>query len=116
MTAAAGAYGLNVTQASIVIQCEVWWNLSVEWQAICRVYRQKQESEVLAIQLFASNSAIDQEILQVQRSKATITSELMEPITRRSDEEPNIRDLCFPERTTPMTFAEYDASTSHVKN
>lgn len=62
MTAGAGAYGLNVTAASIVIQYEIWWNLNVERQAICRVWRQLQELEVLAIQLFASNSPIDLEM------------------------------------------------------
>jgi len=96
MTVGSGAYGLNVAHASIVIQCEIWWNLSVEWQAICRAHRQGQTSEVLAIQLFASNSAIDHEYLRVQRIKHDIVSELMEPIIRRHDEEPDIRGLFFP--------------------
>ncbi|KAF8854060.1 P-loop containing nucleoside triphosphate hydrolase protein [Acephala macrosclerotiorum] len=108
MTAGCGAYGLNVTQASIVIQCEVWWNLSVELQSIARAHRQKQESDVLAVQLFASNSPIDKELLGVQRSKACITSELMEAIFRLPDEEPDIRELCFPLELSPMTFEEYD--------
>lgn len=96
MTTGAGAYGLNITDASIIIQCEIWWNLSVEWQAICRVWHQNQTSEVLAIQLFGRNSWIDKEILRVQITKADITFELMEPIVRRPGEEPDIRDLCFP--------------------
>jgi SNF2 family DNA or RNA helicase len=96
MTAGSGAYGLNVTDASIIIQCEVWWNLSVEWQAICRVWRQNQTREVLAIQLFSHDSGIDMEIANVQIKKADITSELMEPIIRRPGEEPEILDLCFP--------------------
>jgi SNF2 family DNA or RNA helicase len=96
MTAGSGAYGLNITDASIIIQCEIWWNSSVEWQAICRVWRQNQTSEVLAIQLYSQDSAIDQEISKVQVKKADITSELMGPVIRRPGEEPDIRDLCFP--------------------
>ncbi|PMD25704.1 hypothetical protein NA56DRAFT_383508 [Hyaloscypha hepaticicola] len=47
MTAGAGAYSLNITDTSIIIQCEIWWNLSVEWQAICRLWRQTRTSEIL---------------------------------------------------------------------
>jgi len=101
MTAGSGAYGLNVTDASIIIQCEVWWNLSVEWQAICRVWRQNQTKEVLAIQLFSQNSGIDIEIAGVQVLKSHITSELMKAIFRRPGEEPEILDLCFPKVIAP---------------
>jgi hypothetical protein len=48
---------------------------------------------VLAIQLFAFNSAIDIEILQVQTKKYMITSELMEAIIRRPEESPDIRKI-----------------------
>jgi len=108
MTVGSGAYGLNVATASIIIQCEIWWNLSVEWQAICRAHRQGQTSEVLAIQLFALNSAIDHEYLRVQRAKHDIVSELMEPIIRRHDEGPDIRELFFPVMIAPMVFEEYE--------
>jgi SNF2 family DNA or RNA helicase len=64
MNAGAGAYSLNITDASIIIQFEIWWNLSVEWH-ICRVWRQTQTSEVLAIQLYSRDNAIDQEISKV---------------------------------------------------
>ena len=107
MTAGAGAFGLNITIASIFIQCEIWWNLNVEWQAICRVWRQKQESKVIAIQLFASNSDIDHGILKIQARKAAVTSELMEPIVRRPDEGPEILPLYFPQVVAPLTYDEY---------
>lgn len=111
MTAAAGAYGLNVTAASIVIQCEIWWNISVEWQAICRVWRQLQEHDVLAIMLFATNSAIDLEILAVQARKADITNELMEAIIRGPDDEPDIRPLAYP---PALSLTNYGPEHSHL--
>jgi SNF2 family DNA or RNA helicase len=107
MTAGAGALGLNVTAASIVIQCEIWWNLNNEWQAIRRVWRQLQELQVLCIQLFASNSPIDLEMWKVQTIKATINDELMEAIFRRPDEGPDIRDLLFPRAMAASRFDEF---------
>jgi len=103
MTAGAGAFGLNVTAASIIIQCEVWWNLSVEWQAICRIWRQNQTNAVLAVQLYGTESWVDQEISRVQIMKSDISSELMEPIIRRPGEEPDIRDFCFPLVVAPWS-------------
>lgn len=113
MTAAAGAYGLNVTAASIILQCEVWWNVNVEWQAICRVWRQLQENAVLAIVLFASNSAIDYEILSIQAKKADVTNEIMEAIIRGPDDGPDIRPLVFP---PAIGLANYTPEPYHLKD
>ncbi|TAQ90574.1 hypothetical protein B7494_g1099 [Chlorociboria aeruginascens] len=93
MTAGAGEFGLNITAASVVIQCELWWNESNELQAICRAHRKKQTRDVLAVQLFGSNSDIDWEILGTQKRKATVNSDLMEAIIRKPDDGPDIREL-----------------------
>ena len=51
ITAGARGVGLNLQSASIMIQTEVWWDVSNEWQAIARIYRQGQTERVHVFQL-----------------------------------------------------------------
>ncbi|KAL2864584.1 P-loop containing nucleoside triphosphate hydrolase protein [Aspergillus lucknowensis] len=96
ITAQAGSCGLNLQQASIVIQAEIWWNANTEKQARARCYRQGQEKDVRWFRLFAPNSAIDTEIDVVQRRKSTVNSKIMKPLVRK-DEAP----LVVPRFPTP---------------
>lgn len=95
MTAGAGSVGLNLTSARIVVICEEWWNSSVEFQTICRCWRQGQKEIVKVIKLHVMNSAIDGEISRVRRGKTKINEELMEPLFHRHDEIPKVVDLLY---------------------
>lgn len=55
----AGGVGLNLTEASISVQTEAWWNRNTELQAYARVNRQGQQKEVKLIRLEAINSAVE---------------------------------------------------------
>ncbi|KAK5131862.1 hypothetical protein LTR08_000529 [Meristemomyces frigidus] len=88
MTCGAGSVGLNITEASIVIQLEPWWNGNNENQAIARVYRQGQTAEVIALLLVAQNSGIDHTIINTRDKKTRQIEELMEPLVRDIDEGP----------------------------
>ncbi|TAQ83552.1 hypothetical protein B7494_g8124 [Chlorociboria aeruginascens] len=108
LTATAGSTGLNITAASVMIQTEVWWNKNTEIQAMKRLHRQLQTSEVMVIQLFAINSPVDSEMLKVQTIKATINSEIMEAVYRHHDEGPDIRELIFRKSFAPPQYEEFD--------
>jgi SNF2 family DNA or RNA helicase len=93
ITAGAGGTGLNITAASIIIQTEVWWNANTELQAAQRLWRQKQEKDVVWLRFECKNSMIDQEMKRVQSGKTRVITELMKPLIRRDDEGPDIRSL-----------------------
>ncbi len=93
ITAQTGGVALNLTAASVVILAEEWWNSSTQNQALCRAVRQGQRKEVLAIQLHATNSAIDAEIARVRNKKSLVVSDLMRPLVRGPDEGPLILPL-----------------------
>ena len=69
----AGGYGLNLTEASIVVHFDPWWNPAVEAQATDRAYRMGQTESVSVIKLVSQNS-IDEKVLKLQESKAELFS------------------------------------------
>jgi SNF2 family DNA or RNA helicase len=82
-----------MSHAGVVIQTEPWWNRSIELQALSRVHRQGQTDTVLYVRMEASNSAIDAEIIAVQKKKSRINEILMAPLIRRHDEGPADIDI-----------------------
>ena len=86
ITTGAGGVGLNITDASIVIQTEPWWNHNTERQAYARVFRQGQQKKVKIYRMMASNSSIDIVVLGVQRAKTSINERLMGPLVRSWDQ------------------------------
>lgn len=69
----AGSVGLNLTRASCVILMDIWWNPSVEDQAINRVYRIGQTKPVNVYRLTVKGT-IDDKIMQLQENKRQITA------------------------------------------
>jgi SNF2 family DNA or RNA helicase len=90
VTAGAGGAGINLSAASIVIQCEVWWNMNDERQAWFRLRRPEQGKEVVIYRLFAENSLVDYHIQMVRDAKAEVIDKFMEKLRREDDEEPEI--------------------------
>lgn len=82
MTSGAGSVGLNITEASIVIQLEPWWNGNNEGQTISRAYRQGQEDDVIALVLLATNSLIDTTIMKTRDTKTMLIADVMRPLVR----------------------------------
>jgi SNF2 family DNA or RNA helicase len=87
VTTGAGGAGINLSAASIVIQCEGWWNINDERQAYFRVRRPEQEKEVTIYRLFAENSLVDYHIQMVRDAKAEVIDEFMGRLRREDDEE-----------------------------
>lgn len=64
----AGGTGLNLTTASRVILCDVWWNPSVENQAIDRVHRIGQTRDVFVTR-FRMEGTVEDRIYTICASK-----------------------------------------------
>jgi len=72
----AGGTGLNLTAASLLFLVDPWWNPAVEAQAIDRIYRIGQQQAVTAVRLISPNT-IEEKIMELQKNKQFIASELI---------------------------------------
>ena len=66
--------GLNLTAGNIVILLDMWWNASVEKQAMDRVYRLGQQRPVSVFRIVIENS-IEERVLQIQEKKLQMASQ-----------------------------------------
>eukprot|EP00931_Biecheleriopsis_adriatica_P059917 TRINITY_DN35925_c0_g1_i1.p1 TRINITY_DN35925_c0_g1~~TRINITY_DN35925_c0_g1_i1.p1 ORF type:complete len:953 (-),score=180.90 TRINITY_DN35925_c0_g1_i1:116-2974(-) len=73
----AGCVGLNLISASRLYMMDLWWNPSIENQAINRIHRIGQTKEV-HIYKFVVRDSIDLGIMSLQRSKALLCEALMD--------------------------------------
>lgn len=67
----AGGVGLNLTEASRAFMCDPWWSPSVEDQAIDRIHRIGQSSNVKVVR-FIMEGSIEEKMLRIQERKRTI--------------------------------------------
>jgi DNA repair protein RAD5 len=73
----AGGVGLNLTAASRLYMCDLWWNPAMEEQAIQRIHRIGQKQEV-HIYKFVIKDSIDQGIVALQRAKSLLCEGLLQ--------------------------------------
>ncbi len=73
----AGGTGLNLTGADTVVHFDPWWNPAVEAQATDRAHRIGQTRVVTSYKLIAAGT-VEEKVLGLQRSKATLLSDLFE--------------------------------------
>lgn len=71
----AGGVGLNLTAASRVFMMDPWWSFAVEAQAIDRVHRMGQTSEVKVVR-FVVRESIEGRMLRVQERKMAVAGSL----------------------------------------
>lgn len=69
-----GAEGLNLQCASVVMLVDLWWNSAKMDQAIGRVYRPGQKSEV-NVYIFVSNTFIESKLIEKNTIKNIIINE-----------------------------------------
>jgi DNA repair protein RAD5 len=84
----AGGVGLNLTCAQRVFMMDPWWSFAVEAQAIDRVHRMGQESEV-KVTRFVVQGSIEEKMLRIQERKKFIASSL----GMMSDEEKRVQRI-----------------------
>lgn len=68
---AVSSTGLNLTAASQIIMCDLWWNVAQERQAIDRCYRLGQTRPVNVFRLVMKDS-IEQRVIKIQDDKVEI--------------------------------------------
>nr|WP_228407495.1 DEAD/DEAH box helicase [Lactococcus insecticola] len=73
----AGGTGLNLTSADVVILIDLWWNPSVEEQAISRAHRMGQTKTVEVIRLI-TRGTIEERIMSLQDSKRDMVSTVLD--------------------------------------
>ncbi|KKY16647.1 putative dna repair protein rad5 [Diplodia seriata] len=84
----AGGVGLNLTAAKRVFMMDPWWSFAVEAQAIDRVHRMGQPSEVV-VKRFVVRGSIEEKMLKIQERKKFIASSL----GMMSDEEKKVQRI-----------------------
>ncbi|KAF2104827.1 DNA repair protein rad5 [Rhizodiscina lignyota] len=90
----AGGVGLNLTCAKRVFMMDPWWSFAVEAQAIDRVHRMGQESEVKVVRFIVSGS-IEEKMLKIQDRKKFIASSLgmMSDVEKKLQRLEDIKEL-----------------------
>lgn len=89
----AGGTGLNLTSADVVILVDLWWNPSVEEQAISRAHRMGQKSTVEVIRL-VTRGTIEEKIQEIQSKKQDlITTVLDGGLSNRNITEDEIMEI-----------------------
>ncbi|KAK9386747.1 SNF2 family N-terminal domain-containing protein [Lipomyces mesembrius] len=68
---AVSSTGLNLTAASQIIICDLWWNVAQERQAVDRCYRLGQTRPVNVFRLVMQNS-IEQRVIAIQDEKVEL--------------------------------------------
>lgn len=71
-----GAEGLNLQCSYTVFLMDFWWNAAKTQQAVARILRYGQESDVVNVYYFTANTGIENAILKKQKSKLQALQEL----------------------------------------
>lgn len=82
----AAAVGLNLVSASQVIMVEPWWNPQIVDQAVKRVHRLGQTTEVRCIELYAPDTVEDR-MLTLQDKKRELAKHFMDNSDKLTKEE-----------------------------
>ena len=89
-----GSEGLNLQSGYNVMLLDFWWNAGKTEQAIARVLRPGQQSDLVNVYFFTSNTGIEKEIFKKQRSKQNLIQELMNGnIRTHRIEKINVHDI-----------------------
>jgi SNF2 family DNA or RNA helicase len=72
----AGGVGLNLVAASNVILVDVWWNPSIEYQAIDRVHRLGQVRAVHVFRFVCSES-VEERMIELQAKKNNMSTQAL---------------------------------------
>ena len=76
LTYAIGSDGLNLQGGETVLLLDVWWNKSTSEQAVARVYRFGQSSDV-TVYTFFSNTGIERGMLHKHADKSFVSEEIL---------------------------------------
>mmetsp|Transcript_55078 Transcript_55078/g.120078 ORF Transcript_55078/g.120078 Transcript_55078/m.120078 type:complete len:119 (+) Transcript_55078:1931-2287(+) len=87
-----GGVGLNLTCANNVVLADLWWNPSVEDQAVDRTHRLGQKNKVNVYKLVVQES-VEQEIVKLQEKKKLIRDQIIDNKDSGQGLEVSVMDL-----------------------
>ncbi|WBB98147.1 MULTISPECIES: SNF2-related protein [unclassified Solwaraspora] len=73
----AGGFGLNLTEADYCILLDPWWNPATEAQAVDRVHRIGQTSNVMVYRMVAKDT-IEEKVMALKQRKAELFSSVLD--------------------------------------
>lgn len=76
LMSSAGQYGLNITEANIIIHFDLTWNAARHSQRVWRAHRRGQTRPVQSVILLAENT-VDQKMYSVMKKKERLTKEIL---------------------------------------
>lgn len=94
-TALSGGVGLDIYEASIMIQMEAWWNVNWEHHTIGRLHRHGQTKQVKCRKLMANNALADGNLRDTQNKKDKVNQRILEVLVREDHKAPEI-PVVFP--------------------
>lgn len=98
ITPSCGGTGINIPQASLLLQTELWWNTNIEHQMYARCHRPGQVKKTKVFRMVAINSHIDLFKKKTQTSKQIKNNKILEGITMNDGEK----------RRIPAAFTRWD--------
>ena len=72
-----GSTGLNLQCSNTVLLVDFWWNSGKTEQAIARILRFGQKSEIVNIYYFTANTGMEKSLFKLQHSKLEVAKELL---------------------------------------
>jgi len=95
MSLKCGSLGLNLTAACKVILIDIWWNPSLEDQAIDRVHRYGQSRTVDVVRLTIAGTVEDRILLLQEQKRNLAGAALAEDVLKKFDKQRlTVADLC----------------------
>jgi len=80
----AAGTGINLTQGNVVFMMDLWWNTSVQAQAMDRVHRLGQKRKV-RVYTFVMKDSIEERMVTFQKAKAALGKGSMEKLSAREE-------------------------------
>lgn len=88
-----GSEGLNIQSSNTILLMDFEWSHGKSKQAIGRVLRYGQTSDVVNVYLFTSNTAIEKGIFEKQDMKLSIIKDLLHGSTNKSVKSLKVQDI-----------------------
>lgn len=89
----AAGVGLNLTRANRAFMMDLWWNPSVEDQAMDRVHRIGQARPVKVVR-FVTRHTVEQRILELQEHKRALSRGALARLSAEEIRRTRLQDLC----------------------
>jgi SNF2 family DNA or RNA helicase len=103
-----GAEGLNLQMSHTILMLDFWWNAGKTQQAIARVLRYGQQSEIVNVYYFMSNTGVEKAVFEKQSDKLSILNELKDGPMQTKLKSIQVKDI--------ITFIEKEDNKMMMQN